>query len=74
MPAGSVLFDKLGTPLYEFGVHHKNSVKWSSQHRFMSICGFGNLNGEIDIWDTIEMKKVGQCKVKNQFNFLLINY
>lgn len=53
MPAGTVLFDNQGVPIYEFGRHHKNFIKWAP-HRFMLIAGFGNLNGDIEIWDTKE--------------------
>ena len=69
MPAGSVLFDNYCTPKFEFGKHHKNSIRWSPLSRFLCLAGFGNLAGDIEIWDVYALKKVGQCKV---FVFLLV--
>ena len=65
MPAGAVLLDHLGKPSFEFGKDHRNTVKWSPLRRFVLICGFGTLDGSIDMWDTIQLKKVGFCKWKS---------
>lgn len=61
MPAGTVLFNKEGYPEFEFGRHHKNFVRWAKK-RFLLIAGFGNLNGDVEIWDTIKFEKVGTCR------------
>jgi uncharacterized protein with WD repeat len=53
MPSGAVLFSKDGKPKFEFGKDHKNTLHWSPLKRFLLICGFGNLDGAIEIWDTI---------------------
>jgi len=34
----------------------------------MVIGGFGNLNGEMEIWDTITSKKAGDCKSNTAVN------
>lgn len=57
MPAHSVLFDKSCKPFFEFGKHHRNKIIWSPLKRFVALGGFGNLSGEIEIWDVIEKKK-----------------
>lgn len=62
MPANSVLFDKMCNPSFEFGKHHKNMIRWSPLSRFVCLGGFGNLSGDIEIWDVITLKKVGNCK------------
>lgn len=62
MPAGSVIFDRNLKPLFEFGKHHKNTIKYSPDSRLVLIGGFGNLNGEIEIWDLKTHKKIGKCK------------
>ncbi len=59
MPACSVIFDKKCQPFFEFGKHHKNMIKFSPLSRFVVLGGiklilnegFGNLSGEIEIWD-----------------------
>jgi translation initiation factor 2A len=63
VPAGSVLYDKTGIPIYEFGKHHRNLARWSPNKRYLLLGGFGNLNGEIEIWDVSIFKKIGNCKV-----------
>lgn len=68
MPAGSVLYDNLCTPKFEFGRHHRNTIKWSPLSRFVSLCGFGNLPGDMEIWDVYSLKQVGTCKVKKFWN------
>jgi translation initiation factor 2A len=67
MPATSNLFDKILNPKFEFGKHHRNTIRWSNS-RFVLLGGFGNLSGEIEVWDTFQLKKVGSCKV----DYLLI--
>lgn len=46
---------------FDFGKAHRNLSVWSDQGRYLALVGFGNLNGEIDIWDVAERKKVGHC-------------
>ena len=65
MPAGCVLFNKDGKPKFEFGKDHKNTIYWSPLRRFVLLCGFGNLDGSIEVWDTHLLKLVGRCKDKS---------
>lgn len=65
MPAGSVLFDSQCVPKFEFGKHHRNTIKYSPLSRFLCLAGFGNLSGDMDIWDLTIMKKIGQCKANS---------
>lgn len=62
IPSKAVLFDKNATAVYDFGTGYKNTVIFSNLNRFLILAGFGNLNGEITIWDIKEQKKVGECK------------
>lgn len=68
MPAHSVLFNKIGEPVFEFGAHHRSSIYFSNLNRFLILAGFGNLNGDIDIWDLKDKKKVGTCKSLSAYN------
>lgn len=65
MPAGMVLFTRDGVPSFEFGKDHKNQVHWSPLGRFVLLCGFGTLDGAIDVWDAATRKVVGRCKAKS---------
>jgi len=62
MPAGSVLFNNECVPKFEFGVHHRNTIRWSPFSRFVLLGGFGNLSGEMEIWETSSLTKIGTCK------------
>lgn len=64
MPSGAVFYDPHGKPRFEFGKDHKNKLIWSKQ-RFLMICGFGNLDGSIHVWDTETLKLVSQSKYKS---------
>lgn len=64
MPAGSVLYDSNCVPKYEFGKHSRNTIRWSPLGRFVCLAGYGNLSGEMEIWDTFSLVKTGLCKVK----------
>jgi len=47
------------TPYFEFGRHHRNTIRFSPFSRLVMIAGFGNLSGEMDFWDLTKMKIVG---------------
>ena len=40
MPAASVLFDKSCNPIFEFGKHHRNTIKWSPLSNLVCLGGF----------------------------------
>lgn len=64
MPGGSVLFDKDCVPKFEFGKHHRNTIRYNPFSSFLCLAGFGNLAGDIDIWDLTTLSKIGTFKVK----------
>jgi translation initiation factor 2A len=57
MPAKATLFDHRASPIYELGSAPRNTVKYSPSGRFFFIAGFGNLQGEIDVWERKGFKK-----------------
>jgi translation initiation factor 2A len=62
MPGGSVLFDSNCVPKYEFGKHHRNTIRFSPDSKLLCLAGFGNLSGDIEIWDLSSFKKIGSFK------------
>ncbi|KAI5475647.1 hypothetical protein MNV49_001064, partial [Pseudohyphozyma bogoriensis] len=58
MPAKTVIFDKRAKPIHDFGMHPRNFLSYNPQGRLLCIAGFGNLAGQVDIWDRKTMKKV----------------
>ncbi|KAJ3300728.1 hypothetical protein HK104_006026 [Borealophlyctis nickersoniae] len=65
MPAKATLFDHRANAIYEFGSGARNSVRFSPQGRLLYIAGFGNLAGELDIWDRKTFKKLATINASN---------
>ncbi|PNW80053.1 hypothetical protein CHLRE_08g375900v5 [Chlamydomonas reinhardtii] len=59
MPAKVTLFNALCKPVYDLGSGPYNLVRWNPFGRFFAICGFGNLPGDIMLFDK---KTSGSCK------------
>jgi len=62
MPAKVTLFGMDCQPKADFGSAHRNAHQWSPSGQLISFAGFGNLQGEMDIWDPKKLKKVAVLK------------
>lgn len=60
MPAFCILYSKYGNPIYKLYQNHRNTIVKpdKSSSNMVLVAGFGNLNGNIDVWDLKEMKCV----------------
>ena len=58
-PLLSSRFSPLASQLFLFGEAHRNTVAWAPSGRFVGLCGFGNLAGDMDFWDVNKKKKMG---------------
>ncbi|KAI8923961.1 eukaryotic translation initiation factor eIF2A-domain-containing protein [Entophlyctis helioformis] len=65
MPAKATLFDHRANAMYEFGSAARNQVKFNPNGRLLFIGGFGNLAGEMDVWDRKTFKKVATIHASN---------
>ncbi|EXX52633.1 hypothetical protein RirG_251340 [Rhizophagus irregularis DAOM 197198w] len=66
MPAKATLFDHRANPIHEFGTGiFRNTVRFNPQGRLVFIAGFGNLKGEMDIWDRKTLKKIAEIEAPN---------
>jgi len=65
MPAKVVMFDNHCNRLVDFYKEGapRNTIKWSPCNRMVCVAGFGNLQGNIDVWDVKKLKKVGSWRV-----------
>jgi len=61
MPAQTTLFDEKCQKLAEFGRAPRNTARWSPCGRLLALGGFGNLNGQVDVWDVKRVRKVGSA-------------
>ncbi|XRB05145.1 Eukaryotic translation initiation factor 2A [Pycnococcus provasolii] len=59
MPAKTVLFDAKCKPIFDFGSGAYNMVRYNPFGRFIALCGFGNLPGDVTFYDR---KADGKCK------------
>lgn len=62
MPAEPILYNSKNEVVLEFGKQHKNQIIWGNLNRLVCLGGFGNLSGEMDIWDLQTKKRIGSCK------------
>jgi len=58
MPAQTTLFDSKCQPIADYGSGPKNTAKFSPNGRLLCIGGFGNVSGNMDIWDPKKLKKL----------------
>ncbi|KAJ3156693.1 hypothetical protein HDU86_003917 [Geranomyces michiganensis] len=65
MPAKATLFDHRANPIYDFGSAARNTVKFNAHGRLLFIGGFGNLAGDMDIWDRKTFKKLATVHAAN---------
>eukprot|EP01061_Rhynchopus_euleeides_P009816 TRINITY_DN19126_c0_g1_i1.p1 TRINITY_DN19126_c0_g1~~TRINITY_DN19126_c0_g1_i1.p1 ORF type:complete len:603 (+),score=275.98 TRINITY_DN19126_c0_g1_i1:246-1811(+) len=66
MPANEAkLIDEKGALVHKFDVSPKNTVHWSPNSRFFMLAGFGNLPGDMVMYDREKLGKggevVGRC-------------
>jgi len=61
MPAISVLFSKEQTPKFVFGKNHRNKILFNPFPKYLLIAGFGNLSGDIEIFDMKTFKSIAKC-------------
>lgn len=59
-----------GLKTLSFGKNNRNTVKRDPFDRLVLMGGFGNLRGEIDIWDMKTKKKISQSKVINDYIYI----
>jgi translation initiation factor 2A len=79
MPARVMLFDQRVRTLHDFGTSFSNYISFNPQSRLLLLGGFGNLAGNIDVYDrrsltkisTIDASNASQCEWSADGKFLL---
>ena len=61
MPATSVLFGADRKPVFIFGKNHRNKILFNPFPKYLLLGGFGNLGGDIELWDIEKLKSIGKC-------------
>lgn len=51
MPAKATLFNLKCEPIFEFGTGPRNSIHYNPFGNILLLGGFGNLRGQVELWD-----------------------
>lgn len=62
MPATSTLYRGTGGKVKELAKHHRNTIRWNHFGSLFLIAGFGNLQGDIEIYERTDLTIVGTCR------------
>lgn len=66
MPAKTTVFNPRGKPVHSFPLAPRNTIIFSPHGRFVLVAGFGNLAGQMDIYDVEkDYKKVASIEASN---------
>jgi len=58
MPAKAVLFNTKCDPIYDFGTGSRNAIYYNTFGNILLLGGFGNLRGQIEVWDLDKKKQI----------------
>ncbi|SCP02576.1 eukaryotic translation initiation factor eIF2A, putative [Plasmodium malariae] len=62
IPAEIVVHDKNANVSYSYGRHKYNTLKLNCNEKLLLTGGFGNLSGDISIWNTSNKKEITKTK------------
>ncbi|EPZ36146.1 Translation initiation factor, beta propellor-like domain-containing protein [Rozella allomycis CSF55] len=65
MPAKAVMFDNKCRKVFDFGASHRNTAIFNPQGNLLCLGGFGNLAGDLDIWNLEKLEKVTSTNANN---------
>ncbi|XP_034295132.1 eukaryotic translation initiation factor 2A isoform X1 [Pantherophis guttatus] len=69
MPAKSTVFNLKCDPVFDFGTGPHNAVYYSPQGHILVLAGFGNLSGQLDVWDIKNYKIISKPQASDSTYF-----
>lgn len=60
MPTKTTLFNLKCESVFEFGKKHRNSIYYNPQGNILLLGGFGNLRGNVELWDMTKRKLIAE--------------
>ncbi|KAM9318074.1 eukaryotic translation initiation factor 2A [Pholidichthys leucotaenia] len=60
MPAKATIFNLKCDPVFDFGTGPRNAAYYSPQGHILILAGFGNLRGQMEVWDVKKYKQVSK--------------
>ncbi|XP_037534325.1 eukaryotic translation initiation factor 2A [Nematolebias whitei] len=69
MPAKATVFNLKCDPLFDFGTGPRNAAYYSPQGHILVLAGFGNLQGQMEVWDVKKYKQVSKLQAVDTTHF-----
>ncbi|XP_067851088.1 eukaryotic translation initiation factor 2A [Heptranchias perlo] len=60
MPAKATVFNQKCDPVFDFGTGPRNAAFYSPQGHILVLAGFGNLRGQMEVWDIKKYKHISK--------------
>ncbi|KAM8952430.1 eukaryotic translation initiation factor 2A [Pelodytes ibericus] len=60
MPAKATVFNLKCDPIFDFGTGPRNAAFYSPQGHILVLAGFGNLRGQMEVWDVKNYKQISK--------------
>lgn len=60
MPAKVTVFNQKCDPVFDFGTGPRNAAFYSPQGHILVLAGFGNLRGQMEVWDVKKYKQISK--------------
>ncbi|XP_028276004.1 eukaryotic translation initiation factor 2A isoform X2 [Parambassis ranga] len=60
MPAKATVYNLKCDPVFDFGTGPRNAAYYSPQGHILVLAGFGNLQGQMEVWDMKKYKQVSK--------------
>ncbi|KAK5904118.1 hypothetical protein CesoFtcFv8_005714 [Champsocephalus esox] len=69
MPAKATVYNLKCDPLFDFGTGPRNAAYYSPQGHILILAGFGNLRGQMEVWDVKKYKQVSKPQAPDATHF-----
>uniref|UniRef100_A0A2K5QKY5 Eukaryotic translation initiation factor 2A n=1 Tax=Cebus imitator TaxID=2715852 RepID=A0A2K5QKY5_CEBIM len=69
MPAKVTLFNLKCDPVFDFGTGTRNAAYYSTYGHILVLAGFGNLRGQMEVWDVKNYKLISKPVTSNSTYF-----
>ncbi|KAJ8280527.1 hypothetical protein GJAV_G00055910 [Gymnothorax javanicus] len=69
MPAKATIFNLKCDPVFDFGTGPRNAAFYSPQGHILVLAGFGNLRGQMEVWDVKKYKQVSKPEAPDSTHF-----
>ncbi|XP_040043881.2 eukaryotic translation initiation factor 2A [Gasterosteus aculeatus] len=69
MPAKATVYSLKCEPLFDFGTGPRNAAYYSPQGHILVLAGFGNLRGQMEVWDAKKYKQVSKPEAPDATHF-----